>query len=989
MVKDSILSKFGMKAGKGLVWVNKPTNNLSPSEILALAEARKFKADAVYFRRFPDGSRSMPQVYVYEQEFSDDDLVEIHRDLWSSGNVPFFYTVSDTQVKIFNCTKSVEIKGKARIPISKPLKVFSLLGDIQEELEQEKFSAKLFDNGTFWEEHPSLLNAKNSPYQKLLEGLLQAKKDLEKRKLPLSTSTINKLLIIGILVRYLEEKADEKGTKLLEISRDLYKEFPDCHRFTDILRQGQIIPFLNELDEKFNGKLFDLKENERQELQNAKLDFVAAIFDANIVADTRQYILWEIYSFNHLPIELISGLYEAFLKKERSVVYTPPYLVNLLIDECMPLDKAEEYFSDESFKVLDPACGSGVFLVAALKRMVQWKAYLHYKITGEVAYPEVDVIKRITKNNIYGIDIEEGATLVTVFSLCIALCDKLSPMQIWNDLRFDEELVEKNIRTTDFFKIYNDIPKGAFDLVIGNPPFNPPSPFNNKSYLKYVATNYHVQPAHPLNDDNLALFFWDRAVLLRKNGGKICFILPAGAWLYNNNSYQYRSDFLKKFQIVKIIDFTQLSDKLFHGRANIAVCSTIATDLDKMYDGNTLHIVVRRSKLAEERFNFEVDHYDFHKIAIKDIAENSLILKSNLLGGMRLFQLLKSLENFATLREYLAEMEEMRGWKYGEGYIVGHRGNLKSKEIISNGRTRKFYDNVHWITGKKSIITESVKESGEFEWFIERETLFEWPRRKTRRIFQAPHILIKANLGTERIPVIFSEEYMCFKDKIIGIHSPEKDKKLLKSLYAHLNKFSSLNRLICICSSGQAGVSMSSQVLLKTDIMNLPYPENPIDLNLSNNEIIIQNDVLDYYIKSNASSETSPLSQPVQGNELKEYGEVFCKTLNPIYEKGRQKWFVHGYHEAEQAIAFAFCYGLPKLGILSNMFDDGLDGIERLLQNETRRNFRITRVLREYLHIEGYDVLIFIKPKTVRYWLKSIALRDADETFSDLKRTGF
>lgn len=223
-------------------------------------------------------------------------------------------------------------------------------------------------------------------------------------------------------------------------------------------------------------------------------------------ASTRQYILWEIYSFNHLPIELISGIYEAFLKKEKGVVYTPPYLVNLLIDECMPLDKAQEFFADEKFKVFDPACGSGIFLVAALKRMVQWKVILHYKATGKVAYPDIETIKRITRNNIFGTDIEKGATLVTIFSLCIALCDKLSPMQIWNKLRFDEEIVEKNIRTTDFFKIYNDLPKGEYDLVIGNPPFSPPAPFNNKSYLKHVADKYKVQPGPPLNDDNLALF---------------------------------------------------------------------------------------------------------------------------------------------------------------------------------------------------------------------------------------------------------------------------------------------------------------------------------------------------------------------------------------------------------------------------------------------------------------------------------------------------
>ncbi|MFM9949170.1 MAG: Eco57I restriction-modification methylase domain-containing protein, partial [Saprospiraceae bacterium] len=859
-------------------------------------------------------------------------------------------------------------------------------GEIQENLEAEKFSAKLFDNGTFWEEHPEILDVANSPYEKLLEGLLRAKKDLEKRQLPLSPTTINKLLIIGMLVRYLEEKEDEQGVKLLEIGRDLYDKFPDCARFTDILRGGFIIPFLAELDQKFNGKLFDLSEIEKQELAGTDLDFAAAIFDANIDADTKQYILWEIYAFNHLPIELISGIYEAFLKKEKGVVYTPPYLVNALIDECMPLEKAAEFFKNEDFKVLDPSCGSGIFLVAALKRMVQWKAILRYKEKGEVAYPDIETIQRITKNNIFGADIEEGATLISIFSLCVALCDKLSPMQIWHELRF-EDLSENNIRTADFFKIYNEIPKGHFDLVIGNPPFNPPAPFNNKSYLKHVKDNYQVEPNRPLNNDNLALFFWDKAVHLRKPGGKICFILPSSAWLYNNNSFEYRRHFFQQFEVSKIIDFTHLSDKLFN--RNVAVCATIATDLPTTLPADLLHIVVRRSKVAEERFYFEVDHYDFHRVNYKAALENPFVWKANLLGGGRLLRLVNYLGNLRSLGEYLEKMKADKNWEYGEGYIIGHKGPLASKEITSNGRTRKFYDNVDWITGKKSVKTDSFDESGEFEWLIEDETLFEWPRSETKAIFKPPHILIKENLGQERIPMVFSEEYLCFKDSVVGIHAPESDFENLKNLYKTLLSTRRIIRFLTISKSGKAGISMSNSILLKQDIMNIPYPENPDDLQLGYSETIVQNDVLEFYIKSNASSDNSPLNKSVPEELLREYGEVFCNILNPIYEQNGQKWFVKGFREDDAAIAFAFCYGKPATRVLPNLFEGGLEGIERLIQNKTQRNVRIYRVLREYLHLEGYDVLVLVKPKPLRYWLKSIALRDADETFSDLKRTGF
>lgn len=982
---NSVLSKFKTEQGSGLVFVSQPQNAANDSEILALSEAKKYKADAVYFRRFQHSSFSTPQVYIYQKDFSDEDLLEVHTKLWSSSVVPLFYVVTDTKIKIFNCAKSV--KKYKRGLVSKPLKVFSHIGNIQEKLEEEQYSFKLFDNGTFWEMHDKIIDVKEGPYNKLLKGLLNAKKDLESRELSITSTTINKLLIIGILVRYLEEKEDDNGVKLLQISRDLYKKFPNCNQFTDVLRKGFFLPFLEELDSKFNGKIFDLTSKEKNELVDANLEYIAAIFDAKI--EGQQFVLWELYAFNHLPIELISGIYEAFLKKKKGVVYTPPHLVNALIDECMPLDKAVEYFKNEEFKVLDPACGSGIFLVAALKRMVQWKAILHYKSRGTVSYPDIQTIQRITRNNIFGIDIEDGATLISIFSLCIALCDKLSPMEIWNDLRFDERLVKNNIRTGNFFCIYNEIKEDKYDLVIGNPPFNPSGDFNNKSYIRYIKNEWNVEPSHPLNDDNLGLFFLDKAVNLRRANGRLCFILPAGAWLYNNNSTSYRSYFFNKFHVSKIIDFTHLSDKLFHGRASIAVCATIVTNsLDDLAPKELLHIVVKRSKVAEERFYFELDHYDFQKVNYQLAIDNPLVWKANILGGQRLLKLLDYLSNLQNLGEFL-DKKKMDGWVFGEGYIIGHAGNLTKTEISSNGRIRKFHDNIDWITGKESINTDSFKEDGKYESYIEEETLFEWPRKKTKAIFKNPHILIKKNLGKTQIPMILSNEYLCFKHRIVGIHAPQDQYSELQKLFDSLFQNDELNRFYSISTSSEAGISLSPSVLRKEDIMNFPFPENIEDVDLSYNEQIIKNDVLKFYLNSNRSSENSPLNQLVGEQDLKEYGETFCKTLNPIYAQKKSKWFVKDYQIEQAGVVFIFCYGQPKKNVLPSIFEDGFEGIEKLLYNKTKRNTRINRVLREYLHIDGYDVLIFIKPKQLRYWLQSIALRDADETFADLKRNGF
>lgn len=986
------LQHFEMSIKGGLFLVD-DTQGASDSELLALNEAKKFKADAVYFRRFEHTRKSIPQVYIYQKDFEDKELADLHKALWSSGIVPLFYIITETEVKIFNCAKNLSL-DKNNAPIVDPYDTL-LVAHIQAGIAKKKYSARLLDNGLFWVEHPDIINKNNSPYKTLLDGLLAARKDLATKYNNKNVSkTISKLLIMSILVRYLEEKKDEKERRLFDIERDFLQQFESCKQYTDILRAGFAIRFFELLSKKFNGKIFDLSQEDKKILSEIDLSYIAAILDGKLENRTKQFVLWELYSFNHLPIELISGIYEAFLAKEgektKDIVYTPPYLVNFMIDECMPIDKAEDYFGNEQFKILDPACGSGIFLVSALKRMIEWKAILGYKQTGKVEYPDIETIKHIIKNNIFGLDTQEDATLISIFSLSIALCDKLSPMEIWDKLRFDD-LNEQNIQCKNFFQFYNEVAKESFDLIIGNPPFNPPKGENNKSLAKKNFESYNTKSQFPIHDENLAIYFLDKGIeLCKKETGRISLVLPAGALLYNNNALSYRAEFLAKYQLSKIYDFTHLSDVLFHGSANVAVCTPIFTNKTPDFKQKLQHIVVQRAKIAEERFTFEIDHYDFHRVAYSEAIENQYVWKANLLGGGRLLRLIDYLSNLRSLGEFL-ESKKQDGWVYGEGYIVGHEGSINDEgEHLINGKKRQ-YAYADWIFNKKSIDTNSFKENGAFKVFIEKNKYFERHRRTIKKIFEPPHIIIKENLGTEKTPMIFSEEYLCFKRQLMGIHAPENQKEQLLSLYLLLDKNKKNNRFIALTLSSHAGVSYSETLIKKQDIMNLPYPKNPQSLDLGKSEQMIIDDVLNYYIHSNKSSINAPLNQVIENKEfLENYGAAFCSILNPIYQKGEQRWFVNDFYTLDNLTTYIFCYGkYTAEKIVSDFKTITLEDIKSLMYNDTYRNTRIIRVLRSYYHIKDYDILILKKPNIKRYWLQSIALRDADETFSDLKKAGF
>ena len=988
-----------MTLDSGLVFTDQRKNAYNLSEALALDQAYQLGAKAIYFRRFSinDASHttSLPQIYIYDIDYNENELVDIHRKLWSSGNVPFFYIITNSQLKIFSCTKKAETNAKGQLTV-KPLEIISFASNVLNIYYKEKYSAKLIDNGSLWQkdEFAFLLDPKNSPYETLLEGLLNAKKNLtdQAKRLNISKGTVSKLLIMCILVKYLEEKRDKDGNKLFSIDRDFLPKFGSydqrIEQFTDILRQGHAIDFFNALSDKFSGEVFDFSHIEKEEIQQTQLDFIADIFDAKL--KNGHYVIWELYSFNHLPIELISGIYEAFLKEEgkesgtnKGLVYTPPYLVNFLIDECMPLEKAEEYFAEESFKVLDPACGSGIFLVSAFKRMVQWKAILNYKLSGKIEYPDLNTVQRIIQNNIYGVDIEQEATRLTIFSLSIAICEKLSPMQIWKELQFID-LSKKNICTSNFFEYIANVERESFDLVIGNPPFNPPPDVSNKKYFEYLVKKYDIQPSAPINDNNLALLFLDRCMRFPERGKMICLIVPSGAWLYNNNSHEYRQHFIGTHTVNKIIDFTHLSDVLFYGRANIAVCAIIAKNATPTAKNLITHLVVHRAKVAEKRYFFEIDHYDFNYIRHSSALTTSSIWKANLLGGGRLVRLIERISQLETVGDYLEDKRVSDSWYYGEGYIIGHKGAPKEEDIVN-----KKYKKADWITNNTTVVTDSFTTDGITKIESERNIYFERPREKNKKIFTPPHILIREILGEKKIPIFFSQEYLCFKNQIIGIHAPVDQVEILKDFFNRFKANNSLYRFYLTSISGRAGVSHSSSTLLMSDFLILPFTSAEEDMRLSPMEEMVKYDVSEYLIDLGKSTDSSKLFTKVSTSQLIEYGNTFCQAINPVYESLNQSWQVDSFIENDRFIGYAFCYGKAKKVSIVDWDEDNNQTIYNIIITETRRNVRTTRVLRTYLHIGGYDVLVLIKPNLLRYWLKSVALRDTDETFADLKRAGF
>jgi hypothetical protein len=904
--------------------------------------------------------------------------------LWNSGQVPLFFLFYKTEVKIFNCLKPPEVDRNTEEISSDPFLNIRLASRAQKELDKIKdFSAKRFDNGTFWTDsnYKNKFNLSDTAYFKLLKELKRLRKEVIESKI-LDKNIAQKLLVTSILVKYLEEQEDETCETVFPPG--FFRKFSEGDDFICVLKtKGACLELFDYLgsEERFNGEIFKWKdEEEREILKITDLTKFADFFEGR--QEERQYTFWRLYSFNDLPIELISNIYEEFLESKKGVVYTPPYLVNFLIDEQMPLSDSEK----TDFKVIDPACGSGVFLVAAFRRMIHW-----WRIRNNWEKPgaeNIDELKKILKNNIFGVDIDENAVRLTFFSLSLALLDELSPKVIWEHLKF-ENLLESNLISQDFFKLINDdFFPSDFDLVIGNPPFE--SELTTPDSIKIEEQKIKERPRLP--DKKIALLFLEQAMNICKDGASLCLIMPAGPLLYNSNSAEFRKYFLSTYNVPQIIDFTFLSSIIFES-SNVAA-SVVFAKKQKPSKEDLLHVTVRRTKPAKEKLYFELDYYDFHRISHKVALENRLIWKSNLLGGGRVKHLLERFAGLRPLGEYLEEAKNKHGWKIAEGFIVG--GNQDERDELVRLKTsiaklspneenrlnklKKKYQKAVYLTGKNTLPTEAFTEKGivDDKIYILKEKYFYRSAKKNKKIFQGPHLLIKEGVAKNSIPIEFRDDDLSFRHEIIGIHTPENQVDQLLEIEKRIKN----NRTYLFHVAGFSGRLMIGRAtaILKMDILALPYPEDEKDLELTDIEQILVDDVLDYMLDFRSKGEKSDAEKPVDDGQLNQFSEIYCRVLNSVYKEFKP----YKPLKTETFICFPFYYK-DKPQIIEDSMNELEAALHELIQNNTNKNSRIVRMLRMYEN----KTIYLIKPKQARYWLRSIAIRDADETFADLVVQGY
>lgn len=982
------LKKLDFIEGQNLFNMGDDVEN--PYIKITLYETKKLFPEVayIYFRRFPQENRPpLAQAYIFD--FSDqielpEDFGETVKNIWLTGKIALIYAFTQAEVKIISGYEQPEYKNKYyHISIIDKIEFAKLA-------QNKMFSAKKLDNGSFWDENPyqEHFNFKNSPYEILLKNIKQMLEKITQKdeQLPPQDAKpfYQKLLLRSILVKYLEDRRDETG--------GVFREGYFCEisgaddTFISVLNKpGAILKLFKKLEDDFNGNIFALSETEKCILRDKDLSPFTDVFDGN-VDEHHQIHIWKLYSFNYLPIELISNIYEKFMPKVTGVFYTPPFLVDFLIDQSMPLNDLINKEGD--YKVIDPSCGSGVFLVAAFKRLVQ-----AWKIKHNDPNPKIKELKEILLNCIYGIDIKKESIELAAFSLTIALCDQLSPKVI-RDLQFDD-LTKTNLLNQDFFSVIlnkkNKYDKflNSFDLVIGNPPFEADLQ-NDALKLENIISS---QRGFNLPDKQIALLFLEQTIKLCKETGTGCLIQKGGPLLYNIQSEKFRNYLFQNFNFTLIYDFSSLKPTLFEN-ANVEIAA-IAYKNSPVLSKFIIHVVIPYLRVNKHRQYIELDRYDIHEVNRNNIQNYPDVWKTNLLGGGRLHKVAKNLVTLRSLKKFL-ENKKMEGWRYAEGFIaltpklrknyykLLNKNDRSEKENLELSKLTEKYS-AKYLTNKPTIPidkTSNFSSNGIDNNSIEilNENLFYRKANNSKEIFSPPHILIRKIAPREGIPVDYSTDFLSFSSQIIGIHT-QNNKELLK-----IKKWIKHHKFLVFYVFLKSSIGLTSRPgsFLLDDILSIPYPENPEDISFTLFEQILIDDVLDYQIEFRGKGEKAKVMKPATSNNLADFAEVFLKVLNSVYKDFQAAAPI----ETTSFICFPFYFGKKPDYDLDELAsnEENLEGhLQGLINYHHSSSLRINRILRIY----DKNIIYLIKPKQLRYWLRSIAIRDADETVADFIHQGF
>jgi hypothetical protein len=569
---------------------------------------------------------------------------------------------------------------------------------------------------------------------------------------------------------------------------------------------------------------------------------------------------WGELNFAHIPIGVLSQVYESFSHlddpdeaRRTSVHYTPRVIARLMVEEVFAAvkDKANA-------QVLDPACGAGIFLVLAFRRLV------HERWLSEKKRPDTRLIQSILYGQLRGFDLSEPALRLAALGLYITAIELNGSPRPPKLLKFPRNLGGEVLHLFNAQEQTRDasghplppfqlgslgprVPVGfdkRFDIVIGNPPWTrlreqetqstTPKKESRKQKKSKTVTDLQSDAFTAIGQSALKArglaslaatfknpdkapdlsFLW-RATQWAKDDGLIALALPARLFLHatERGSEPWQA-VLKAVSITGLINGADLRWSRVWEGVKVPFCLLFAKNRRAPAGHRFVYLTPWNEPGINKEGRFRIDYESAQPVSAERVARQPWLLKTLSLGTWRDVELMETIKRVfpKTLKERWREWD-LKGRKTGQG--VNSSADLIQTPADFLGKLKHFKP-----AGNAFGIP--------YETLVTYEQTFGFPRAqrpRTEALYQPPLVLLTEARNPERHrpQAYLSDQPLTFSTSYYGYSCAghPHDQTLAALLY--LLPQSLLFDYFCLMTS--VGTGADRQTLNKEEFDALPFPD--------------------------------------------------------------------------------------------------------------------------------------------------------------------
>jgi hypothetical protein len=527
---------------------------------------------------------------------TETDIVATYRRAWSMGRAKCLFLATDTELRVY-ALNDPPPRALTDSQHFRPIDQVRRAADVADRLldyHREKLEAGLLF------EHEPYRDRSGRADEQLLQDVEAATEALVEHGL--SRTIAHALIERVILVRYLEDRraigpeyftdvADRASswTAAMQISPEAPSLGAQSTFVRCLANRDLTYAVFDKLADTFNGDMFLISDTESDAVTVDHLVLIQQLLTGGGISEQQQPLFLWAYDFSVVPTSLIGSMYEQFYRADTeddsSTHYTPQELAEYVVAQTLTpevLAKAP--------RVCDPACGSGVFLVEAFRRIVR------HEMTRKSERLSPADLRNLLLTRIAGVDINSEAIRLAAFSLYLAYLNYQNPPDITAGGHLPHLIYRGSENHTDAVLVIADAfspfqsetvagelerepsaaptpdrtdmlpwPAASFDVVIGNPPWDEP-----RAVPWIWAEIWAKQNNFPVGDRSPSQLFLWRALSYLQAGGTAALLVAATAF-HNIRSRNFRRQWLRNVSIVSITDFTSARYLFFSAAAPFAL----------------------------------------------------------------------------------------------------------------------------------------------------------------------------------------------------------------------------------------------------------------------------------------------------------------------------------------------------------------------------------------------------------------------------------